>query len=157
MRVCVGGTFDHLHKGHRLLLEYAVKTAGAHGFVFIGLTTGPLIVSKRHVESFQIRKEKIESFLKDKLDSIAIQIEGIETIFGPTLTSDFDAIIISPETRPTAEKINNEREKRGMQKMHIIQIPYVLAKDGKPISSTRIRQKEIDSEGHIIINKEKGD
>ena len=157
MRVCVGGTFDHLHKGHKLLLEYAVKTAGAHGFVFIGLATGPLTASKREVESFQKRKEKIETFLKDQQETVEIQIEGIETIFGPTLTSDFDAIIISPETRPTAEKINSEREKQGMRKMKIIQIPYVLAKDGRPISSTRIRQKEIDSEGHILTDKEKGD
>jgi len=157
MRVCVGGTFDHLHKGHKLLLEYAVKTAGANGFVYIGLATGPLIASKRHVESFQKRKEKIVTYLKDQQDTIEIQIEGIQTIFGPTLTSDFDAIIISTETRPTAEKINREREKRGMQKMNIIQIPYLLAKDGRPISSTRIRHKEIDSQGNILNIEEKGD
>ena len=44
MKVCIGGTFNLLHKGHKLLIKKAFEVAGKNGSVLIGVTSGKLIV-----------------------------------------------------------------------------------------------------------------
>ncbi len=147
MKVCIGGTFNQLHKGHKLLINKAFETAGKQGQVFIGITTGELIDKKRDVKSFEEREKTVEKYLsKEKLTGRYL-IKPIYNKYGPSLDEDFDAIIISPETRPTAEEINKIRKQKGKKPLQIIQIPFVLADDNIPISSSRIRNKEIDEEG----------
>ena len=63
---------------------------------------------------------------------------------------DIEALVVSEETEPSAEMINEIREKRGMKPLDIITIDMVLADDGKPISSTRIREGEIDVAGTVL-------
>lgn len=149
MRICLGGTFDHLHKGHKLLLKTALEIAGKKGSVYIGIANGPLLAEKNQILPFYQRKEQIEQFIKHQPVHPEIFIRAIRTKYGPTLKTEFDAIVISPETKKTAERINMEREKRGLKSMKIVEIPFVLADDGKPISSTRIRRNEIDTLGHL--------
>lgn len=153
MKVCLGGTFNYLHKGHQYLLLKAFKVAGNEGSVFIGLTTGDLLKNKGKIKSFTKRKKEIIKYLSEKkLIKLAI-IKAITNKHGPTLEEDFDAIVVSPETKKTAIEINQIREQRGKNPIKIFEIPFVLAKDGKPISSTRIANKEIDEEG-IVLNKD---
>ncbi|MDO8601222.1 MAG: phosphopantetheine adenylyltransferase, partial [bacterium] len=70
--------------------------------------------------------------------------------FGPTLKEDFNYIVVSPETYDTAVLINQERQKLNKKPMEIVRIEFVLAQDGKPISSTRIFKGEIDGEGKLL-------
>ena len=55
-----------------------------------------------------------------------------------------------PVARVTAEEINEKRIQNMKKPLEIIQIPFILAKDGFPISSTRIANKEIDTEGNVL-------
>jgi len=48
MRVCIGGTFEFLHKGHKKLIDKAFEIAGKNGFVFIGLTTSEFTKRKKN-------------------------------------------------------------------------------------------------------------
>ena len=150
MRVCIGGTFDILHRGHKLLISKAFETAGKQGYVFIGVTTGEIINKKGDVESFEKRKRAIEQYLSEKKSTARFLIKPIHDKYGPSLEEEFDAIVVSNETRPNAEEINRIRKNSGKKPLEIIQIPFVLAEDDIPISSSRIRKNMIDSDGRVL-------
>ena len=150
MRVCIGGTFDTLHKGHELLLDKAFQTAGKRGFVFIGITTGEIPKTKGNIKSFEERKKTIKKYLLKKGYIDRAKIKPIKDKYGPSIRGEFDAIVISAETKPTAEEINDKRKRTMKKPLKIVQIPFVLANDGAPLSSSRIRKKEIDKNGRIL-------
>lgn len=141
-KVVVGGTFDSLHKGHRYFLE----KASFLGSVKIGLTSDEMALETKGegVESFEERHQHILDFLN------GTEIEEINDSVGFAVAEDFDYIVVSSETRTRAEKINQERELSGKERIEIIEVDFILAEDGEPISSTRIRSGEIDKEGNLI-------
>jgi len=144
-KTIVGGTFDHFHKGHEAILETACDLSGS---IIVGITGDEFAEKFRtgQIEPFQIRKQKVEKFL----DSLGTRysIVEINDFYGPSTTEKgLDAIVVSEETSLRAKEINAVRVKKGLKKMSIVEVPYVLAEDGKPISSERIRRGEIDEEG----------
>ena len=150
MKVCLGGTFYPLHKGHKELLRKAFQIAGSQGFVFIGLTTSTLIKKKEPIASFEKRKFALEQFIEREHVLPQVSIQPLTNKYGPALLGDFDAIVVSPETESTAVEINQKRTALGKQLLQVFVIPFVLSEDGKPISSTRIRRNEIDENGRKI-------
>ena len=150
MKVCIGGTFDIIHKGHQKLINKAFKTAGRDGFVFIGVAVDKLVESKKNVKSFLDRRKRLVNYIKKMNYESDFEIKPIKTVYGPTLENDFDAIIVSAETIDNAKLINKERKKLNKKPMKIIKIPCILAEDNKPISTTRIKKGDIDLEGNLI-------
>jgi pantetheine-phosphate adenylyltransferase len=150
MNVCLGGTFHPFHKGHRELLRKAYQTAGPSGSVFIGITSSSMITKDGSIPSFETRKETIERFLRQEKVLHQTTIRQLFNKYGPTIEGDFDVIIVSPETKHTAEEINTKRKQLGRKPLKIIIVPFVLSADGKPISSTRIRRNEIDENGNLL-------
>jgi pantetheine-phosphate adenylyltransferase len=57
---------------------------------------------------------------------------------------------VSEETEPGALEINRRRVKLGKRPLLIVVFKMILAQDGKPISSTRIRRQEVDRFGRLI-------
>ena len=52
----LGGTFDHLHNGHKLLLSQALLSSDSR--ILIGVTTDKLLIKKAYaefIEPFTIR------------------------------------------------------------------------------------------------------
>ena len=142
MRVCVGGTFDPLHRGHRALLEKAFEVGD---YVLIGLTSDEMIKKTR---KYQIRKKELEDYLERKKFK-NFRIVKIDDRYGPSIYANFDAIVVSPETEKIAFEINRIRVKNGKKGLKIYVIPFVLADDKKTISSSRVKKGEIDIEGRI--------
>lgn len=71
--VVLGGTFDHLHSGHRLLLSASALLCEKR--ITVGLSEGPLLqkkVLKELIEPFQKRKENLLEFLSDVKPGIFI-------------------------------------------------------------------------------------
>lgn len=146
-KVILGGTFDILHKGHKFLLKKAIELGGN---LKIGLTSDEFARKMKGeiFHDFETRKKNLINFLQEKFNREA-EIVKIKNIFGPTLDEDFDYLVVSEETFGNALKINEERKKLGKKEIEIVKIKMVLAEDEKPISCTRIRNGEIDSEGNL--------
>jgi len=150
MKVCIGGTFDVLHKGHKTLIDKALELAGKNGLVFIGIATGALIKDKKGHRSEPQRTQAVKEYINTKETKQHVMIQPIVDIYGPLLTHDFDILVASPETAPVAQKINEKRKILNKKPLKIVQIPFVLAADNQPISSSRIKNGEIDSEGNML-------
>lgn len=151
MKVCLGGTFNILHEGHKSLFDKAFEVAGENGILYIGLTRGEVIKNKKNIKSFEERKKEIEEYFSGKKKKSVIKIIPISTKYDLSLLhDDYDAIVVSPETIVTAFEINRRRKEFGNNPLEIVEIPFVLADDGSPISSSRIVNKEINVNGKIL-------
>jgi pantetheine-phosphate adenylyltransferase len=144
-KVAVGGTFDQFHQGHRILLEKAFQIGEK---VLIGVTSDEFGGEKGEIEPCNIRMSNLNSLLNGKSNYI---LARLEEHYGPTVEDEsIDALVVSQETEPIAIEINNIRRENGLKPLDIITIDMILAEDGKPISSTRIRRGEIDKKGTVI-------
>ena len=151
MKVCYSGAFEVLHRGHKHLIDRAIEIAGKEGTVYIGITKDKLSKKKKIKRPLEDRIKSIEKYLKSKNYEKHTVIIPISNRYGPAVLGDYDAIIVSPETIDNAKDINIKRVKNGKKPLRIVKVPYILAQDKKPISSTRIINKEIDEEGKIAI------
>lgn len=149
--VSVGGTFDVMHKGHWFLLEETFKVGDK---AVVGITTDEFVVAmgkKHQVDTYENRVKDVEAFLAEKGFLERAKIVPLDDPFGPTIESDeIEGIIVSEETESTAETINRKRVELGKKPLLIFVITMVLADDGKPISSTRVRKQEVDRYGRLI-------
>ena len=144
-KVAVGGTFDKFHDGHKKLLSTAFQIGDK---VEIGVTSDEFGGLKGDIDSCQERMNNLKSFFSDKSNFIVIPLNDP---YGTTIyDDDFDAIVVSEETEPTAVEINDIRVSKGMDPLDIVVVSFVLAYDGNPISSTRIRRGEINQNGKVI-------
>lgn len=148
-RVCIGGTFDPLHDGHKALLKKAFGVAKG-GEVLIGVTSDRMARKRsRIVLPFSVRSENLRQYIERNFGKKAKIVE-LKDAYGLTLSENFDFIVVSPETFSMVTKINRIRKERGMNPIKAIKVDYKLAKDGKPISSTRIKKGEIDRYGNPL-------
>ncbi len=140
MKVCLGGTFDIIHEGHILLFKKAFEIGDE---VIIGLSSDNLVKKMgKKARSYEERKKDLEKFLEKK--GWMAKIEALETKYGTATEENFDAIVVSPGTKKMAEKINEIRQEKGLKPLKIVCVPYVMAEDGIPVATSRIKKGEID-------------
>jgi pantetheine-phosphate adenylyltransferase len=139
----LGGTFDHLHDGHKLLLRTAFKLGKK---VVIGLATDSLLSEKKFkdkIEPYEIRKENILHYvgsINSEFRNNCIIIP-LSDPFGPAITDpSIEIHVSSEESYKNAMKINEMRQQKGLNKMILVIVPSVLNINGTKISSTDIRK-----------------
>lgn len=148
--VAMGGTFDIIHRGHITLLSNAFEISEK---VIIGLTSDELAKSKGKtpLNNYEKRLANLtETILKEFPDS-SFQISKLDNDFGPAvLEPEVEALVVSDETSNQGDVLNDLRAKKNLSPVKVITVPMFLAKDGSRISTTRIKNSEIDSEGNLL-------
>ena len=151
--VGVAGTFGPLHKGHYILLQKAFEVGEK---VLVALATESMLQRKQvkeKIPSYNIRKQKLAEYLNSKDYQGRYEIIPLDDPFGVAITlAEQEGIVVSEDTVNGAKKINQIRKERGLKPLKIFVIKLIPAENGKPISSTRIRKNEIDSQGVIKKN-----
>ena len=148
----MGGTFDIIHVGHLTLIE---KAASISERVIIGLTSDSLAAKngKNLKNNFEMRLENLTKILNEKFSSSVFEIAMLNDDFGPAvIEGDVDALVVSEETSKKGDILNAQRNELNLSPVEIITVPMKLAYDGERISSTRIRNAEIDSLGNVIVD-----
>jgi len=148
--VAMGGTFDIIHKGHLTLFTNAFDISDK---VIIGLTSDELAKKKGKlpIHKYEKRLENLTSVLLKKYPSTSFQITKLNNDFGPAvLEKEVQALIVSAETSHQGKILNKLREEKKIPRVKIITVPMFLAKDGKRMSTTRIKNSEIDLEGNLL-------
>lgn len=155
--VAVGGTFDALHRGHKILLRTAFRAGDR---VLIGLSRNGFVrrlVKNHRVDPYPKRKRELVSFLKKEQLLERAKIIPLDDSYGPTINdSTVSALVVSRMTKKMADKINRVRIRRGLEPLPVVSIGMVVAEDFEPISSTRIRAGEIDREGYLARIRRSG-
>ena len=147
--VAMGGTFDIIHSGHMALLNKAFSISTK---VIIGVTSDQLAVKKgKNPENvYSKRISLLKSTIEENFPDSAYEISKLENEFGPAvLEESVKALIVSEETSDKGTLLNKLRAERNLPPVKIVVVPIVLAKDGKAISTTRIKNSEIDSHGNL--------
>lgn len=149
----VAGTFDGLHAGHRFLLTRAFAMGEK---VTIGLTSDAFVRQRkakgerRKAKTYEERNAQLRGLLTAQKKRATII--PIDDPHEPAASmKDLDALIVTKENRKTGEHINVLRQSSALPSLTLIEVPMVSAVDGKPISSTRVRNGEIDHNGKLIM------
>ena len=148
--IAMGGTFDIIHHGHITLLSTAFDISEK---VIIGLTSDEFVQKKgkNPIHKYDERLKNLTSILFKKFPNSYFEISQLNNDFGPAVfEKEVQALVVSDETKNQGNILNKLRTERNLSPVEIIVVPMTLAKDGKRISTTRIKNSEIDSDGNLL-------
>jgi pantetheine-phosphate adenylyltransferase len=156
MEVALGGTFDPVHDGHRALFDRAFEL----GEVTVGLTSDDLAPRTRRedrpIRPYETRRQELAAELDEFADEYdrTYTIRKLEEPTGIATESQFDVLVVSPETKTGGKRINEIRREEGREPLDIDVVDHVYAEDGEIISSTRIVRGEIDEHGALTPDRD---
>lgn len=146
--VCVGGTFDGLHYGHRKLLTLAVSSVLPQtGRLLIGVTVDDMLKNKKFAELIPLLDERVAG-VRDFLDRLApgmknrVKIVPISDPYGPPgdpeLGADFEALVLSHETLENGHLLNEHRLSLDMKPLVLL---CTRRTEAYGMSSTTLRKR----------------
>ncbi|KAG1770359.1 hypothetical protein EV702DRAFT_1139092 [Suillus placidus] len=131
--VALGGTFDHLHAGHKILLSMAAWIASSK--IIVGITDDELLRNKsnKHVlESMAVRIERTRSFLQLFRPDLEYEIVAIRDVYGPTgWDPNIQALVVSMETLPGAASIDKKRAAESLPPLRTFVIDVISSESEK--------------------------
>ena len=138
--VLLGGTFDHLHNGHRKLLSLAVGICATR--MIVGVTAEQMLTNKLHaelLEPLETRKRAVRAYIAFLNPTIVADVVTIHDPFGPAIViPEAAAMVASTETLAGAAKINSIRATRGLPKLCVFACRRT---ESSTLSSSCIRAK----------------
>jgi pantetheine-phosphate adenylyltransferase len=164
----LGGTFDHLHAAHKLLLHLSLFLATRK--LIIGIMTDSLLASKSNaslVQPLMERMQRVEDFLarcgakrrgEDDTESrVLMDVVEIHDALGPTAWDpEIDALVVSTETLSGGEMVNSTRRSKGLPELELFVIDVIastLAQDDSR-DIDRQREERLDSVKTVDLSEE---
>ncbi|KAJ4862443.1 hypothetical protein T069G_03397 [Trichoderma breve] len=154
--VCLGGTFDHLHAGHKLLLHATAllmgipeKHTGKHSVLIVGISGDELLTNKKYAQF-------LSTIFNSASSSNTNTLPLTSTPAPDELHATFrdGTVLVRWETRSGGQAINDKRTEKGWKPLEVFEIDVldpsdILKEDGgrqsngfaTKISSTAIRQR----------------
>ena len=148
--IAMGGTFDIIHRGHLTLFSNAFKISDK---VIIGLTSDEFAAKKGKIlnNKYDKRLENLTTSISKEFSNSFFEISKLDNDFGPAvLKKEVEALLVSDETSNQGIILNRLREENKLSPVQIIVVPMFLAKDGIRISTSRIKNSEIDVDGNLL-------
>jgi pantetheine-phosphate adenylyltransferase len=150
--VATGGTFDCIHIGHIKLLSAAFNIGNQ---VIIGLTSDDFVKKFKSTSNiknnYKTRYKNLKEKILQNFNGLNYNIIKLEDEFGPVISfAEIQAIVVSEETVVKVQKLNEIRISKCLNPLSVIVVEIAKSDDGQPISSTRIRNGEIDDKGKIL-------
>ena len=145
----VGGTFDHLHAGHRLLL--AATALATKKRVYVGIASDALLQSKKFsefLEPFDRRAQIVVDYLKKSKPSLAVEVSALLDPKQPPKAATLPQItglVVSEETLKGAEKLRDMRRDQNIEEpLAFIVVGLIAASslETEKLSSTFLRSRE---------------
>jgi len=151
--VVIGGTFDQIHDGHKLLISTSLLAASKQ--FTVGVSDGPLLNNKilrELMTSVDDRITSVVELIEDLKPDINHKVVPITDPCGPSgIDDDLQLLVVSQETIKGGPIVNQKRRENGVPQLDVQHIELVgeeatdlsesLNKEGKVSSSAeRVRQ-----------------
>lgn len=144
----IGGTFDHLHFGHRDLIVQALANSKK---LTIGITKASLNKHKHYadqIQSFALRKAEVERLVNAHGRQQDVKLIPITDLYGSTLeNATLEAIFVTDHSMSGATQINQERARLGLSPLQIERCDLRTDDGNEVLSSSRIRAGLVNREG----------
>ncbi|XP_034242638.1 bifunctional coenzyme A synthase [Thrips palmi] len=126
--VVLGGTFDRLHAGHKILLSEAVLRCRRK--LTVGVTDESMLKTKCLTEliaSCEDRIADVLEVLQDLDPNIEYDVVPISDPFGPTIREpSFEMIVVSEETKAGGLKVNEAREAKSLKPLVVHSVDLLV-------------------------------
>ena len=167
--VALGGTFDHLHAAHKLLLHLALFVATKK--LIVGVMADSLLRSKSFAPELQQLDQRIgviEDFLSrhggvksDEDDGVVMDVVEIQDASGPTAWDEnIQALVVSKETLAGGEAVNKLRRDKLLPPLEMFVIDVIASAleggeggegDIEPVSPEGEEETEMQGKIHVKV------
>ncbi|KAI0054014.1 Nucleotidylyl transferase [Auriscalpium vulgare] len=125
--VACGGTFDHLHAGHKILLSMTAWIAEEK--IIVGVTDDKLLVNKANkdlLESLPERIARVRGFLEFFKPGLIYDVVPIDDVYGPTgWDPNVQALVVSKETLSGGAAVDKRRQEKQLPPLQTFVIDVI--------------------------------
>jgi pantetheine-phosphate adenylyltransferase len=151
----LGGTFDHLHAAHKLLLHLSLFLTTQK--LIVGIMTRHLLSTKSNaqlLESLDTRIRRVTEFLQRcGSDTQGVKLDVVEIMdpYGPTAwDEDIQALVVSRETYSGGEAVNKKRKGEGLGELDVWVIDVIAAEpEPEPEAESVGEGNSVESNGDV--------
>jgi len=162
-RTIVAGTFDRLHPGHKALIDRAFHVNNhPEGEVVIGVTSDEYLAEKKPdsgITPFSDRAGAVEEYIQEQFPGHKFKIKPFGDIKGTSTAfsnPNNDSVAVTIETLANAHNGNKKRTAVGLPQAPLFIVPFVKSQSGQRISSSDIREGNIDQDGNALTGQSIG-